>query len=217
MHASLPTQAVFNGITIDLIHHAGQVWLTAEQIGLALGIQHARRAVLKIYQRHVDEFTAAETGVTKLVTPGGRQETRMFSPDGARLLAMFAQTDRAKTFRRWVLEVLKASIPASTLPAPVPAAPAAAITEAVTLTSAEYIRLLQSRVELLELRAAQSAPPRRGPISDAEVAEMQRLAARGISHRCIAQTITCSLYSVREHLRRARRAAESVSNLGEVR
>lgn len=100
-------RAEFAGVTLDLIHRNGQIWLTAEQIGDALGLRHARISVNKIFRRHADEFTEAETCETSLVTQDQRRELRLFSPDGARLIAFFAQTDRAKAFRRWVLEVLK--------------------------------------------------------------------------------------------------------------
>ena len=46
------------------------------------------------------------TALVKMKTRGGEQEVRVFSLRGAHLLGMFARTDRAKAFRRAVLDVL---------------------------------------------------------------------------------------------------------------
>ncbi|HBU2362065.1 TPA: hypothetical protein MCT83_005587 [Klebsiella pneumoniae] len=83
----------------------GQVWLTATEVGEALEYADDK-AVQRIYSRHADEFTAQMTGVVKLTTPSGKQESRVFSLRGAHLVAMFARTPKAKEFRRWVLDIL---------------------------------------------------------------------------------------------------------------
>lgn len=46
------------------------------------------------------------TRVMPLPTAGGVQQVRVFSLRGAHLLGMLANTDKAKAFRRWVLDVL---------------------------------------------------------------------------------------------------------------
>ena len=46
------------------------------------------------------------TAMVKMQTRGGEQEVRVFSLRGAHLLGMFARTERAKRFRRQVLDVL---------------------------------------------------------------------------------------------------------------
>ena len=46
------------------------------------------------------------TQVMSLPTAGGVQQVRVFSLRGAHLLGMLANTDKAKAFRRWVLDVL---------------------------------------------------------------------------------------------------------------
>lgn len=96
----------FHNTQFDIIDHNDQPWLKASQIGLALGYADGK-AIQRIYARHKDEFTDAMTGVVKLTTPSGEQETRIFSLRGAHLLAMFARTKVAKEFRHWVLDVLE--------------------------------------------------------------------------------------------------------------
>ena len=46
------------------------------------------------------------TAMVKMQTRGGEQDVRVFSLRGAHLLGMFARTERAKRFRRQVLDVL---------------------------------------------------------------------------------------------------------------
>nr|WP_233468288.1 P22AR C-terminal domain-containing protein [Enterobacter asburiae] len=84
---------------------AGQVWLSASEIGQALEYADDK-AVQRIYSRHSDEFSEKMTGVVKLTTPSGTQDSRVFSLRGTHLIAMFARTPKAKEFRRWVLDVL---------------------------------------------------------------------------------------------------------------
>ena len=57
-------------------------------------------------------FRSADmTQVMPLPTAGGVQQVRVFSLRGAHLLGMLANTDKAKAFRRWVLDVLDQDAP----------------------------------------------------------------------------------------------------------
>ncbi|MGV4191160.1 BRO-N domain-containing protein [Citrobacter freundii] len=95
----------FHGISLQPAPDIDGIWLTANQIGYAL--QYADdKAVQRIFARHIDEFTEKMTRVVKLTTPGGHQETRVFSLRGAHMVAMFARTPVAKEFRHWVLDIL---------------------------------------------------------------------------------------------------------------
>ncbi|MBJ8882442.1 Bro-N domain-containing protein [Citrobacter freundii] len=95
----------FHGISLQPAPDIDGIWLTANQIGHAL--QYADdKAVQRIFARHIDEFTEKMTRVVKLTTPGGHQETRVFSLRGAHMVAMFARTPVAKEFRHWVLDIL---------------------------------------------------------------------------------------------------------------
>lgn len=116
----------FHDTEFEIVDHNGQPWLRANQIGLALNYADGK-AVQRIYARHQDEFTDAMTGVVKLTTPCGEQETRIFSLRGAHLLAMFARTEVAKEFRRWVLDVLEGITATPTLPPPAPMGPFARV------------------------------------------------------------------------------------------
>jgi len=103
----------FNGQTFSVVEHGGQPCLTLAEIARALygqgGTQTAtpfETRVRDLYRRHAGEFTSSMTALVKMKTPGGEQDVRVFSLRGAHLLGMFARTERAKAFRRWVLDVL---------------------------------------------------------------------------------------------------------------
>lgn len=99
----------FNSTQFDIVDCNGQPWLQARQIGSALG--YAREdSINKIYERNADEFTNKMTSTVKLTLQGQQREVRIFSLRGAHLLAMFARTEVAKEFRRWVLDVLERAV-----------------------------------------------------------------------------------------------------------
>lgn len=108
-------QLTFHSTTFSYMEMAGQIWLTAAEVGQALEYADDK-AIHRIFNRHSDEFTTQMTGVVRATTPGGMQDVRVFSLRGAHLIGMFARTAKAKEFRRWVLDVLDSQI--STFPVP---------------------------------------------------------------------------------------------------
>jgi hypothetical protein len=106
-------QAEFFGTPVSIIDHARRRWLTARDVGRCLGYaeEHAKHAILKLYSRHADEFTPEDVGVVNLTTPGGLQETRIFSHTGCIKLGFFASTAKAKAFRAWAAQTLAQAAP----------------------------------------------------------------------------------------------------------
>ena len=107
----------FNGHTLTAIQRNNNLFLTSKELAKGLGYKDDD-SVRRIYARHSDEFTPEMTcgvkltpqlkGTVKLTAPcGGSQLTRVFSPRGCHLIAMFAKTPFAKEFRKWVLDVLE--------------------------------------------------------------------------------------------------------------
>lgn len=98
----------FHDTTFHPVTRQGQPWLTAAEIAAALGYSRADK-ISSIYGRHKEEFTAAMADTLKVGVSGNLEtETRIFSLRGAHLLGMFARTERAAEFRRWVLDILDA-------------------------------------------------------------------------------------------------------------
>jgi hypothetical protein len=117
--------AEFSGISLNIIERDGRRWLTAQQIGLALGFDesNARKNVSKLYERHGDEFTDRDTCVVNLTTQSAdgisqHRTTRIFSESGCNKLGFFAGTKRAKEFRTWAAESLASPSSVSCLPSP---------------------------------------------------------------------------------------------------
>lgn len=97
---------VFNGTEITMRQSDDGRWgITAEQLGNALGYLNPRISIHSLIKKHREEI-AEFLGVTETITPGGKQETTIILDQGIMLLAMLARTDVAKSFRRWVADLL---------------------------------------------------------------------------------------------------------------
>ena len=99
----------FNNVNFSPVEHDNQIWLTASELAKALGYKKSD-AVTQVYERNADEFTPEMTTTLKLSvvrkTGNVQMENRIFNSRGCHLIAMFAKTDIAKQFRKWVLDVL---------------------------------------------------------------------------------------------------------------
>ncbi|ARM00523.1 MULTISPECIES: BRO-N domain-containing protein [pseudomallei group] len=105
-HTASNAVLVFETVEFDVVDIHNVPWLRGPQIAGALGYNRDDR-LADLYARNADEFTDEMTELLELDTAGGRQQVRIFSPRGCYLLGMLARTDRAKTFRAWVLDVLE--------------------------------------------------------------------------------------------------------------
>lgn len=94
----------FNGVSLTPVHHNSQIYLTSTELAKALGYSQ-ENAVLKVYHRNSDEFSA---DMTQVIPNPQRPNLgqRIFSLRGCHLIAMFARTSVAKEFRQWVLDIL---------------------------------------------------------------------------------------------------------------
>lgn len=101
----------FNKINFNPVQQNGQIWLTSTEIAKALGYSRTDK-VSNLYNRNKDEFTGSMTAVINMAVKGfgggegNKKDVRIFSLRGCHLLAMFARTDIAKAFRKWVLDIL---------------------------------------------------------------------------------------------------------------
>lgn len=114
---TLPSFIRFEDTAIAIHDRDGTPWVTAADLARALGYS-SEDAVSRIYRRNADEFDDSMTETVNLTVSGNlRTATRIFSPRGAHLIAMLARTPRAKSFRRFVLDVLD-RLAANQLPQP---------------------------------------------------------------------------------------------------
>lgn len=98
----------FNNVDLTPINNNdGQIWVTSSELAKALGYKRSD-AVSRIYSRNADEFSDDMTAL--ISSPRNVNLTvRIFSLRGCHLAAMFASTEIAKQFRKWVLDVLAKS------------------------------------------------------------------------------------------------------------
>lgn len=100
------TTLTFQNTTLSVINQRNQTFLTAKDLGSALGYKNTTGDISNIYDRNADEFTTEMTALIEMPTAGGLQKVRIFSLRGAHLIAMFARAKVAKDFRKWVLDIL---------------------------------------------------------------------------------------------------------------
>ena len=92
----------FNDHKIELLRHNGQDYMTQRQIAVSLEFK-SPVGVSDLYNAHKEEFDEEMSCLIKQ----GRTRVRIFNREGAWLIGMFARTEKAAAFRRWVLKVLK--------------------------------------------------------------------------------------------------------------
>jgi excisionase family DNA binding protein len=97
----------FDGVGLEVRTGGSDFWVSGIDVGRALGYKNSQESISNIYRSNRNELKPFQ-GVIDSITPGGTQKTRFFNRRGVFLLAMFARTDRAVAFRRWVVEVLDA-------------------------------------------------------------------------------------------------------------
>lgn len=107
MVSALPKYIEFDDKSLAVIDRNGTPWLAAADLARALSYSR-EDSVSRIFDRNRDEFLGGMTDTTKVVVSGNLQtEIRIFSPRGCYLVGMLAKTEKAKAFRRWVLDVLE--------------------------------------------------------------------------------------------------------------
>lgn len=114
-------ELMFQNQPIRLIDKDGKKWASAADIARALGYANADK-VTRLFDRHKIEFSDSMTMLTMVQDldtqtgcPGQFRTARVFSLRGAHLIAMFARTNKAQEFRRWVLDVLESNAAAPSL------------------------------------------------------------------------------------------------------
>ena len=97
----------FGEIECDIYSNEEEMFMTTEQLGCCLGYAYGKQAISKILDRNNYLKDKEFSGVVKLGTPSGEQETRVFTEDGIYEVTMLAKTEKAKEFRRFIRKLLK--------------------------------------------------------------------------------------------------------------
>ncbi len=97
----------FEGTALEIYSINDTPWMQSRDLAIALGYKD-ETSVRKLFDRNKDEFTSNMSQTVKLTASGNYKKTvRLFSPRGCHLIAIMAKTKMAKSFRKWVLDVLE--------------------------------------------------------------------------------------------------------------
>lgn len=91
-----------------IIQEDGRYWMTAREIGKALGYNDPANSMNRLYARHKDDLEPYKAKVKLTDHLGIPHETSIFNTDGMWMFAMFANTSKARKFRKFVVNMLKA-------------------------------------------------------------------------------------------------------------
>ena len=94
------------GCDIEIYSKDGEVWLTREQIGEALGYTDPRIAIAKIHAKHQERLDRW-CSVTKLVTEAGIRETVVYNRRGVYEICRWSRQPKADKFYDKVYDILE--------------------------------------------------------------------------------------------------------------
>lgn len=85
----------------------GNILMTSEQLGRALGYSDPARGISKLVSRNDYLKNMEFSSLVSMTTEAGIRETRVFTEDGIYEVTFLANTEKAKQFRAWVRKILK--------------------------------------------------------------------------------------------------------------
>lgn len=96
----------FEGHDVRAIAIDGEPWFVGKDIAEALGYGKGK-SITNAVTNHVDD---EDKGVTKIMTPGGRQKMVIINESGLYSLILSSKLDSAKKFKKWVTSEVLPSI-----------------------------------------------------------------------------------------------------------
>lgn len=97
----------FEGQSVSLYEVDGEIYLAGEDLGKILGMSDPRNGVRKIYERHKSELEIHSCAVKLTAQGDQRRRVRLYNEVGSYLIAMFAQTPKAREVRVWLAALPK--------------------------------------------------------------------------------------------------------------
>lgn len=102
----MSTQAPVPFFQSSFIERDGNFWMTARDISVALGYADQTK-VINLHNRHSQQFQEFTTILKLRGVDGKSREHRIFSEEGIYLIAMYANTPKAREFQIAVAKFLK--------------------------------------------------------------------------------------------------------------
>ena len=85
----------------------GQIWMTREQIGKALGYADPQKAIDNLHSRNKDRLDKFSVILKLRATDGKSYDTRVYSPKGIYEICRWSRQPKADAFYDWVYDVLE--------------------------------------------------------------------------------------------------------------
>ncbi len=92
---------------MDIINQDDNYFLTATDIGKALGYERPKDAILKIYERNRELFEDYSTTVKLTAVDGKKRDQRIFNEEGIILLAMKSNQPIAIKMQKWIARLVR--------------------------------------------------------------------------------------------------------------
>lgn len=96
----------FEGHDVRAIAIDGESWFVGKDVAEALGYGKGK-SITNAVTNHVDD---EDKGVTKIMTPGGRQKMVIINESGLYSLILSSKLDSAKKFKKWITSEVLPSI-----------------------------------------------------------------------------------------------------------
>lgn len=103
---TLATQKPFGSLTCDFYKNDNEFYMTREQIGTALEYPAGAKAIAQIHSRNADRLNPM-SGVLKMKTPGGEQDTFVYTLRGVMEICRFSRQPKADKFMDFVWDVME--------------------------------------------------------------------------------------------------------------
>lgn len=103
---TLATQKPFGNLTCDFYKNDNEFYMTREQIGTALEYPAGAKAIAQIHSRNADRLNPM-SGVLKMKTPGGEQDTFVYTLRGVMEICRFSRQPKADKFMDFVWDVME--------------------------------------------------------------------------------------------------------------
>ena len=109
MNLQLFKKEKFQDVECDLLkNESEEIFMSSEQVGVVVGYSKARESINKLVSRNDYLRNQEFSSEVVLTSQAGKRTTRVFTEDGIYEVTMLANTEKAKAFRKWFRELLKA-------------------------------------------------------------------------------------------------------------
>ena len=98
----------FDGLTVAIIDHNGEGWLTGDDIGKALEYSQPRDSIQNIFERNREVLEEYSVTIKLMATDGKQYDTRVYNEEGVIIIGFLSKQPKAIAFQKSAAKILKA-------------------------------------------------------------------------------------------------------------